>query len=350
MVTCTTPQSLIDSVRLNCHIADARHGSDYGMCTYLMKMREFYRWEHGLPFGAHLGKEEVGDWLVAREALWSDVAEREFSPVRVGDRDFDAFDSAAINTALVPFGLVYSAGLMYGARPHFFLGELETREAPVDGFELWLSGRELARCLNSPPAMNAGRSIFLRRESLRRYLWEKLESWRWNRPANAFARALACYPFDDDVEAALDAMTDNELAAAREHEIGEYLAGQRLGHRWNDMLLDLAHTPAELMARAVRDHLADCTRTLPMLADANRMPSIHFFAGNLSAMRKQLFPAFEAVYRQWAVDNEPEPLRRIARQGAAHFASLAADMIALHRAHGPQAAARIAERVEANVL
>ncbi len=350
MVTSIPPESLIDSVRHNCHIADARHGADYGMCTYLMKMREFYRWERGLPFDAHLSKDEVGDWLVAREALWGDVAEQDFASVRVGERHFDAFDSQAINAALEPFRLVYSAGLVHGARPHFFLAELEAREKPVDGFELWLSGRELVRCLNAPPAMNVGKTIFLRRESLRRYLWEKLESWRWSRPRNALARALACYPFDDDVETALDRMTDNELAAAREHEIGEYLAGQRLGWRWNDMLLDLAHTPAELMARAVRDHLADCTRTLPMLAATNRAASIHFFAGNLSAMRRQLFPAFDAAYRQWLVDNEPEPLREIAGRGARHFAALAADLVALHRAHGPTAAGRIAERVRANSL
>lgn len=350
MATTYPPPTLLDSIRHNCHIADARHGADYGMCTYLLKMREFYRWEQGLPFDAPLGKDEVGDWLVAREALWGDVAEQDFGPVTVGEQAFDAFDTAAINQALAPMGLVYSAGLVHGARPNFFLGELERHESPAHGFELWLSGPELARCLNSPPAMNAGRAIFLRRESLRRYLWEKLESWRWSRPDNAFGRALACYPFESDVERALDDMTENELAAAREHEIGEYLAGQQLGQAWNDMLFDLSHTPAELMARAVRDHLADCTRTLPMLVEAGRAPSVHFFAGNLSAMRKQLFPALDAAYRQWLGDGDLKPLGALAATGAAHFAALAEDMLALHAKQGPDAAGAIAELVESRSL
>jgi len=344
------PENLLHSVQRNCHIADARHGADYGMCTYLLKMREFYRWEQRLPFDMSLSKDEVGDWLVAREELWGDVAEADFGPVQLGADSFDAFDTAAINTALAPLGLVYSAGLVQGARPNFFLGALERREAPADGFELWLAGDEYARCLNSPPAMNAGRSIFLRRESLRRYLWEKLESWRWSRPGNAFGRALACYPFDSDVETALEAMTQNELAAAREHEIGEYLAGQTLGDAWNDMLLDLSVTPAELMARAVRDHLADCSRTLPMLVADGRAASIHFFVGNFSAMRRQLFPALDAAYRQWLVDGELQPLKILAKTGATHFARLAEDMLALHAEHGMAAARPIAALVESRCL
>ena len=60
-------------------------------------------------------------------------------------------------------------------------------------------------------------------------LWERLEEWRWNRPANAMQHALACYDFDNDPDAALEAMTDNELNTAMLHEIGEVQAGKLLG-------------------------------------------------------------------------------------------------------------------------
>jgi hypothetical protein len=161
---------------------------------------------------------------------------------------------------------------------------------------------------------------------------------------------LACYPFETDVEAALEAMTENELAAAREHEIGEYEAGQLLGDAWNEMLLDVANTPAELMARAVRDHLADCRRTLPMLVSSGAAPSMHFFAGNFSAMRKKLFPALDRAYRQWLDDGELAGLQRMAGEGAAHFAALAEDMLEVHRAQGPEAAPAVARLVEARIL
>ena len=60
---------LSDSVQHNCHISDARHGSDYGLCTYLLKMREYFRWESGADFGSVLDKQRLGDWLTEREGL-----------------------------------------------------------------------------------------------------------------------------------------------------------------------------------------------------------------------------------------------------------------------------------------
>ena len=59
---------LADAVQRNCDISDARYAGDYGMCTFLLKMREYYRWEHELPFTRALPRAELGDWLSAREA------------------------------------------------------------------------------------------------------------------------------------------------------------------------------------------------------------------------------------------------------------------------------------------
>ncbi len=50
-------QKLYESVQKNCHISDGLHAQDYGLCTYLLKMRELYRWEKGLPLTAQLPKE-----------------------------------------------------------------------------------------------------------------------------------------------------------------------------------------------------------------------------------------------------------------------------------------------------
>ncbi|MFN3785876.1 MAG: hypothetical protein ACK4RS_03445, partial [Thiothrix sp.] len=62
---------LIQTVQRNCHIADARHAGDYTLCIYLLKMREFYRWEHGISFQQVLTSDDVGDWLTRREAMWN---------------------------------------------------------------------------------------------------------------------------------------------------------------------------------------------------------------------------------------------------------------------------------------
>ena len=343
-------QVLIDAVQLNCDIADARHGGDYGMCAYLLKMRELYRWRHGLPLGAPLGKEDVGDWLSARESHLKSLEQADFRCLEIDGEAIDPFDAETINAALAPLGLVYSAGLVYGSRPHFFLAELEGEQQADNGFLLRVSGRELARCLNAPPAMTRGSTIFLRRESLRRYLWEKYESWAWSRAHNAMARAVACYPFDSALDEALDAMTAAEMAVIEAHERGEYQAGLDLGEGWEGMLLDLSLTPAELMARAVRDHLADCTHTLPMLIEGEFDASLHLFIANLGAMRRQLFPSLVSAYEEWVASGDRADMAALVRHGARHWRETAQQMLALHRRYGDRAAGKIAGEVEAASL
>jgi hypothetical protein len=343
-------QALIEAIQFNCDIVDARHGSDYGICTYLLKMRERYRWEQGLPLGARLGKEAVGEWLSAREDHLGALEQMEFQELPIDGQSVDPFDSDTVNAALGPRGLVYSAGLVQGARPHFFVAELEGEQRADDGFLLRVSGREFARCLNAPPAMTRGSTIFLRREALRRQLWERYESWLWSRPQNAMARAVACYPFDTALEHALDAMTAAEMAVIEAHERGEHRAGLELGDGWQDMLMDLRLTPAEIMARAVRDHLADCTHTLPMLMEDGREPSLHLFVAGLGAMRKQLFPSLHTAYADWVASGDKSVFVEPIRQGAAHWRGLAHRMLALHADRGGNAAKAIAAEVESASL
>lgn len=177
------------SVQLNCYISDARYGSEYGLCTYLLKMREYFRWERGLSYSGVIDNEEVGEWLSEREDLWKGLEKREFGSIKVDNDEYDPFNSERINAVLNPYGLVYSGGIGRFGRPHFFLGELERRVDTPD-YSLMVSGRELARDLTSPPAMTRDRVIYVRRESLRQMLWEKLESWRWHRPDNPLGRAF----------------------------------------------------------------------------------------------------------------------------------------------------------------
>ena len=96
---------------------------------------------------------DVGDWLVAREDLWDGLVDDDYRTLPLGDRRLDPYDTVAVNGVLEHYGLVYSAGLENCAKPHFYLAELEREEEPVDGFSMRISGRELARGLNSPPAM-----------------------------------------------------------------------------------------------------------------------------------------------------------------------------------------------------
>ncbi len=340
--------SFVDQVQYNCHITDARHGTDFGLCTYLMKMREYYRWETGLPYTDKLDKDEVGDWLTEREDLWDALAHKEFSPLEFAGQTLDPFDAEAINARLDGTGLMYSAGLVQGGRPQFFLTELDGREQGEDGFELWVGRRELARGLYAPPAMTRGKSIFLRRDALKQLMWEKYESWLWSRPDNATGRAVASYPFLDDVDLALELMTVDEMQVVRAHEVGEYRIGQQLGGDWESMLMDVLGTPAELMLRAVRDHWADCQETLPLLLTwPVGHPSMHTFIGNLGNMRRSIFPALQQAYEDWMVGDN-RAMADVVEHGSGHWRSVAEQALALRSGTDPARA--IVQMVEENLL
>jgi hypothetical protein len=339
----------LDAVRFNCHIADAQHATDYTLCVYLLKMREYFRWEHDIPFTATLPHQALSDWLTQRESRWESLQEQPFKPVPVLDSQHDPFDAETINHALNKLGYVYSSGYGPGLKPMFFLGALESR-GTRSGYTLVVSGKEFARDLASPPAMSQGKTIYVRRESLRRMLWEKVEEWRWNKPANAMQSALDCYDFDNAIDQSLDTMTDNELQSAILHEIGEVKAGERLGSEWESMLAGLPHCKAEIMVRAVRDHLADALSTLPGLLAEMNPASLHFYVANMTSMRKQLFPKLLAAYEIWAVTGNTRDLERLAGQAAAHWQELAEKILRLFREQGRDCQSQLVSLIEANSL
>ena len=344
-----TLESLSATVQRNCHISDALHARDYTLCVYLLKMREYYRWEKGYSFKEALPSAAVGDWVTAREQLWEQLEASSFEPLRVGERRYDPFDTERINQALLPQGLVYSAGYGGNARPHFFLGKL-LRDERFAGYTILISEKEYARDLTAPPGMSLQKTIFIRRESLRRMLWEKIEESHWYQCDNAMARALAYYDFENNLEAALDQMTDNEIEAVILHEIGEVLAGDMLGEAWHDMLAALPHSKAELMARAVRDHLADCLSTLPGLLETGHPAQLHFYFANMKAMRRELFPSLFEAYQAWHTQGDIDALRAQVRRGRTHWEQLAMQLLALRLPDGTADVAGIEALVESQRL
>lgn len=345
----TDQKTISDTVQKNCHISDSQFAGDYTLCVYLLKMREFYRWEKDLPYGSPLPSKDIGLWLTEREELWETFEEMEYIPIVLDNKEFDPFESQMINQKINPQGLVYSGGLGNQARPHFFLGDLIHSENHGD-FTILVAGKEHARDLTAPPAMAQGNTIFIRRESLRRMLWEKLEEWRWNKGEGAMAKALSYYDFDNHLEKELENMTDAELNTVLLHEIGEIKASEILGESWNEMILNLPRSAAEFMARAVRDHLADCLSTLPALLDADNHRSLHFYFGNFKAMRKELFPSLLQAYEDWAENGNFHALEMCIIKGEQHWKDIAISMTQMAQDPKKGSASQLKEFAEKNKL
>lgn len=322
------PDSLLHTVKHNCHIADASHAADYTLCTYLMKMRELYRWEHGLPLDAELDSAKVGDWVRARETWWESIEGESFQVLPLNGTSIAPFEHDEVNRVLTPNGFVYSSGLGKNAAAHFFVGELiEKRE--FDGFSVLISGREWARDLVSPPAMTRGNVIFLRRESLQRLLWERVQEWRWNRCDSPLGRALEHYRLDDDLKSGLDRLVDDQAEAVLLHEIGEVEVGKGIEADWQALLLAVSGRKAELELRAIRDNLADAVSTLPALLESGRPELLHFYFGTLGPMRRHLSPSLYSAYLRWHETSDMKSMVSAAVQARRHWRQLLDDILAL---------------------
>lgn len=309
------------AVQQNCHIADANHAGDYTLCIYLLKMRELYRWEQNEAFSKALPNDSVGKWLRQREALWDSLEQQNYQDITIESESFAPFESDLINQNLQQHNLVYSGGMGINNRPHFFLAELDSAEQHQD-YSLFIAGKEYARDMSAPPAMSQQNTIYIRKESFRRLLWEKLETWRWNKPDNALGRAFACYDCEKDLDNALAQMTDVEVENVVQHERGEIKAGHLLGVKWEELLFSLPHSKASLMLRAIRDHLADSLTTLPTLLETNSEPSWHFYFGNISNMRKHLFPSLFKGYDEWYQSGSLSTMSEIITQSQQHWLNL----------------------------
>ena len=282
--------ALLDTVQRNCHITDARHARSMTMCIYLLEMQQYYRWENEIPYSASLAKSDVGKWLAERENFWSEVETLPYAHLPLGEA-VDPFDSESVNRLIVPEGFVYSAGYGRFGKPHFFLGKLLKKERRGK-YTVLVSSCEYARDLNAPPAAYLNGTIFLRKEAVRRMVWERRGK---------------------DMEEAVEAQCEAIIL----HELGEGMAGEELGG-WEAMLL-ASSGKTEIVFRAVRDLLADCLSTLPSLIAKNDDESLRFYFESLSGMRRDLFPKAVEAYQKWLASGEMDALRDAAEQGSVHW-------------------------------
>jgi len=332
---------LVEAVQANCHITDARHARNMTMCTYLLEMRELYRWELGAAPTATLPRADVGPWIARREASWAAFEEAEFRGLPLDDGIVDPFDVATVNRSLVPCNLVYGAGIGRFGKPQFFLGSL-AREEWRDGVRILIAQREYARDLAPAPAALRQDTIYVRIQSLRQALWERAEAWDRRRAHGALQRALDAHGFHSDPVRALESLVEAETETLILHELGEHAAGVSLSPAWERMLDGFVERRAELVARAVRDHLADCTVTLPALVARGATVSIHLWVAGLDGLRAELFPRARSAYDCWRRGDGGRALVAAAADGAMHWQSVCDTALALAGRGGSDAERAIA--------
>lgn len=338
-------QYLVHQVQHNCDISDARHAGNYTLCIYLLKMREYYRWLSALDYADELNSESMGQWLRGKEEVWDRIADETFKSIQLDNQHYDPFDHSSINRKIADDQLFYHAGIGQKAAQHFFLAEL-VQQTQQDQIRISITGKEFARDLTAPPAQSTQDEIIIRQESLKRMCWERYQEWNWNRLDNPMARALAYYDFEKSIPEALEQMVEVEQNTLIQHELGEMAITQQVGQRWSAMMPGLFGSKAELLARAVRDNLADCLYTLPFLIDQGNEASLHFYFANLTSLRKQIFPSAIQGYQHWAQSGDLSVLTDLAQRSADHWSHTIHSILAIASETEQNPAPRIIEAIE----
>jgi hypothetical protein len=254
---------LTRQVRHNCDVSDARHAGIYSICGLAMRLRDLYKWEHGVPPWEEHEAAQVLDWIGERETLWESLADRPFGPVTIDNDEFDAFDSRAINAVLEPHGLFYGAGYAHSLKPTFFLANVEQRLTHRSR-TVWRLGQELARDLLTLPAFTQDDQVVLRTEAARMFVWDQIAYLpNSSRAALAFALAACCNLSDLDqkgIRLHLDAIVKVQQSTYIRHELSELDEPVFDRATWRQMLADFPHTAVELLIRTLKDVLADTGR------------------------------------------------------------------------------------------
>jgi len=249
-------------VSRNCEVASASQAGHFNLCGLLLRLRQLYKWEHGLPPWREPEPAGVLAWVEAKEGAWESLEGTALQDLSWNGARLDPFDAEGLNQSLIPRSYAYGAGYSRGLTPTCFLGELlEMRRD--DELTILVLGPELARDLDATPALCQGTLIYARQQALAFYLWDRLsDPVQQNNPLlqlalEAFGLKLSDLFRDPEAHRSrFEALVDAELEACIRHEIGE-AREHELREAFRTVVGLFPQTRLELWVRALKDALAE---------------------------------------------------------------------------------------------
>lgn len=295
---------IADQVRKNCDISDAHHAGLFSICGLALRLRDLYKWENKLPPWVEKDSSEILDWIDDREQRWDKLIDGDYKPLSISGRLYDPFDTEGINVLLEAGGLFYGAGYARGLKPTFFLTRIDEIKR-VNGHTVYLLGRELARDLLTLPALTQDSCVLLRQEAARLFLWDSMfyikKSGR-----KALAFALENCGLKNQDTGSLQRNLAKIFAAQKEtyiyHEVGELRDTVFDGDLWREVIAAFPRTPVELLARSVKDLLADTNEhgTLNYIIRERKQAALGFYVAFFDGLAKEIFPELRASFEEFA--------------------------------------------------
>lgn len=295
--------AIVSQVLRNCSISDSRHAGLYSVCGLALRLRDLYKWEKGLDPWVERESSEILEWIDSKEEQWGELLDLDFAEIMIDGSRYDPFDRKGINEVLNPHGFFYGAGYVHSLKPSFFLGVLEDQRQ-VDGYTVYTLGRELARDLLTMPALSQDNCIVVRQESAMLFLWD-LILFTKKSGQEALQFGLENYGLKRRDSEAVNRNLARISAAETEiylyHELGELRDTAFEPNIWKEIIATFPHTPIELLARSVKDLLADTNEygTLRHIADKGKAASLGLYVAFLDGLRKELFPELFEAFKEF---------------------------------------------------
>jgi hypothetical protein len=251
--------SLIEHVRFNCELASVRQAGMYSVCGLAMRLRDLYKWEHGLMPWEEGDAKDVLQWIGQKEEFWDQIYNMPFKPIALKGITYDPFDTGPINQRLAADCLYYGAGMGEGTIPSFFLGTV-VKNAWVEGLNVIIVEKEYARDLMTNPAFSKDQEIVIRKASALYYLWNSVMFAR-KENQRVFQICFREFGVDTwDLEAiknVLNALLEKHLDVFIYHEIGELKDNTMESQKFHLILDRFQRTIVEFLLRAIKDLLSD---------------------------------------------------------------------------------------------
>jgi len=289
--------TLEKTIQHNCDISDARDSGIYSICTLVLKLRNLYKWEHGLDPWDEPESPVLLDWIEAKENYWAEIIDEDYGQLPVNGSFADPYDLTAVNGHLKGGSIYYGAGYGRLMKSIFFLAEI-IEEQKVDSCPVLILGKEIVRELSGPFAMLQDGLIIIRREPLRFFLWDQVQEIRAaSRLPLRFALEIYGVPARTELDQQafrekLDEIVDHEIPVFIRHEIGELRENSLDSQAAKKLIATYPESAIELTVRALKDILADThpDGMLSYIINERREASLGFYLGFLDGMRKLLFP------------------------------------------------------------
>jgi hypothetical protein len=301
---------LIEDIKYNCDISDARDHGIYSLCTMVLKLRNLYKWERGLQPWEEPESVDLLNWIEAKENYWETIADESFRPLSIAGRQFAPLDLEDVNATLNGT-LLYGAGFGRSMKTVFFLAEV-LQQRTIEGCPVVILGTEQAREMASPFAMVQDGLIILRKQPLRTFLWDQIQEAR---SSCKVSLRLALKPYglvqngglDQELfKGSLDAIVDQEMDLFLYHEVGEMLQGERISEALRRLVARFPGSVLEFVGRAVKDILADTHPAGPLayIVREQRPTSLGLYLTFFDSLREKLFPEIRPAGLRFAADGD----------------------------------------------